>query len=57
MSHITIILKRAASTSGATAESSEASYQYEMPVPHGSTPQEVGELVRKAYKRLESTDD
>lgn len=53
MSHITIILKRSASTT----ESTEPVYQYEIPVAHGATPQQVGEIVRKAYKRLESSDD
>jgi hypothetical protein len=51
MSHITIILKRSAMADALLAE---ASYEYELPVPHGSTPQQVGELVRKAYKRLEA---
>lgn len=53
MSHITIIIKRSAST----AESTEPVYQYEIPIAHGATPQQVGELVRKAYKRLEDTAD
>ena len=56
MTHAVIIIKR---TSVAT-ESTEAtgvSYNYEIPVPHEATPQQVGEMVRKAYKRLESSDD
>lgn len=53
MSHAVIIIRRNASQ----AEATESSYEYSIPIPHEATPQQVGELVRKAYKRLESSDD
>ena len=58
MSHITIIISRARSFSSSSTEhhESELTYSYEMPVPHDATPQQVGEMVRKAYRRLEGAD-
>lgn len=57
MSHITIIISRAPSpTTNAVADAAECSYEYQMPVPHGATPQQVAEMVRKAYRRLEGVD-
>ncbi len=53
MSHITIIISRAAPSE----DSLDAVYEYSMPVPHDATPQQVGEMVRKAFRRLESADD
>lgn len=53
MSHITIILRRAPAPTGDTAHELAPSYEYQIPVPHDATPAQVGELVRKAYKRLE----
>lgn len=60
MSHITIVISKAFNPLAGSAdhqEQPEPSYEYEIPVPHNATPQQVGELVRKAYKRLESSDD
>jgi len=57
MSHITIIISRSKPFSEDASTQRETSYSYEMPVPDGATPQQVGEMVRKAYKRLEGTDD
>lgn len=57
MSHVTIIISRAAAPVGDQAHALEPSYEYRIPVPHDATPAEVGELVRKAYRRLEDTTD
>lgn len=60
MSHITIIISRSrqfSSVAEAANQEPELSYNYEMPVPHDATPQQVGEMVRKAFKRLEAVDD
>lgn len=54
MSHITIIISRAAAPTG---DVPEPSYEYSIPVPHSATPQDVAELVRKAYRRLEHHDE
>jgi hypothetical protein len=54
MSHAVIIIRRNAAPE---AEATESSYEYSIPIPHEATPQQVGELVRKAYKRLEASDD
>lgn len=54
MSHITIIISKA--TPAAAVDSAEAltpSYEYRLPVPHGATPKQVGELTRQAFKQLE----
>lgn len=58
MSHITIIISRKALAAGASTVNAEPelSYNYEMPVPHEASPQQVGEMVRKAFKRLEAVD-
>lgn len=53
MSHAVIIIRR----NSTAPETLESSYEYSIPIPHEATPQQVGELVRKAYKRLESSDD
>lgn len=53
MSHVTIIISRAAAPTGDEAHALEPSYEYAIPIPHGATPQDVAELVRKAYRRLE----
>lgn len=59
MSHVTIIISRSRQFSSIEHEHQEPelSYNYEMPVPHDATPQQVGEMVRKAFKRLEAVDD
>lgn len=57
MSHITIIISRAPSTRSDELYALEPSYEYQIPVPHGATPQQVADLVRKAYKRLEEAGD
>lgn len=55
MTHAVIIIRRSAAP--AETESTEPSYEYSIPVPHDATPAQVGEMVRKAYKRLEGADD
>lgn len=57
MSHISIILSRAPAPIGDTAHELAPSYEYVIPVPHDATPAQVGELVKKAYRRLEASDD
>lgn len=61
MSHITIIISRAAVPGNgdqqAEAAASTPTYDYRMPVPHGATPQQVGEMVKHAFKRLEGGED
>lgn len=58
MSHVTIIISRAPAATLSTEHTEpECSYEYAIPIPHGATPHQVSELVRKAFKRLESTDD
>lgn len=56
MSHVVVIIQRNASLSSAQNSESEVSYHYTIPVPHDATPAQVGELVRKAYRRLEGAD-
>lgn len=56
MSHVVIIIQRNAPISADHVEP-ECTYHYQIPVPHDATPAQVAELVRKAYKRLESADD
>jgi hypothetical protein len=53
--HAVIIIRRSSSSSAHDAI--ESSYEYTIPVPHDATPQQVGEMTRKAYKRLENSDD
>jgi len=53
MSH-QIIIRRSAAPSESV--STEPSYEYSIPVPHDATPAQVGELVRRAYRRLEGAD-
>lgn len=55
MTHAVIIIRRNAAP--VESESTEPFYEYSIPVPHGATPQQVAELVRKAYKRLEDSGD
>jgi len=57
MSHVTIIISRSAPAIADTAHELEPSYEYSIPVPHDATPAQVGEMVRKAFKRLEDTGD
>lgn len=57
MSHITIIISRAAPPTADEAHALQPSYEYAIPVPHDATPAQVGEMVRKAFKRIESADD
>lgn len=57
MSHITIIINRAPAPTGDTTHELAASYEYKIPVPHDATPAQVGEMVRKALRRLEGADD
>lgn len=51
MSHITIIISKAATTEEDLR--ADVSYDYRIPVPHSATPAEVGNLVRNAYRHLE----
>lgn len=55
MSHVVIVIQRNAPIT-ADQDEPECTYHYQIPVPHDATPAEVGELVRKAYRRLESAD-
>lgn len=60
ISHITVIISKAAPSPTNTDVASEitaTTYEYRIPVPHEATPQQVGEMVRKAYRRLESADE
>lgn len=58
MSHISIIISRSRPFTEATTPSEpELTYSYEIPIPHGTPPAQVGEIVRKAYKRLEAHDE
>lgn len=58
MSHVTIILSRRAGNSVLHSDNAEpeCTYHYEIPVPHDATPAQVGEMARKAYRRLEGAD-
>lgn len=56
MSHITIVISRSRSLSESTDQATDITYNYEMPIPHGMTPADVGEMVRRAYRRLEGAD-
>lgn len=56
VSHITIIISRAAAPTD-EAHALQPRYEYAIPVPHSATPQDVAELVRKAYRRLEHHDE
>lgn len=56
MSHITIIISKVPTPSEAEAETSEVSYEYVIPVPHGTSAAEAGKMVRKALCRLEGAD-
>ena len=56
MSHITIIISRAPAPTSDSDHGHKPSYEYAIPVPHDATPAQVGEMVRKAFKRLESAD-
>lgn len=56
MSHITIIISRSPPAIADASATMEPSYEYSIPVPHGATPQQVSELVRKAYRRLEGVE-
>lgn len=51
MSHITIIISKVAASAEDLA--AETSYEYRIPVPHDAPPKKVGEMVRRAYQRLE----
>lgn len=58
MSHITIIISRQRPFTATTEhQEPERLYTYEMPIPHDATPAQVGEMVRKAYRRLEGDGD
>lgn len=57
MSHVTIIISRSQAFTQVDNSEPELSYSYEMPIPHDATPQQVGEMVRKAFKRLEGDED
>jgi hypothetical protein len=57
MSHITIIISRAPAPTSDSAHEHQPSYEYAIPVPHDATPAQVGDMVRKAFKRLEGADD
>jgi hypothetical protein len=58
MSHVVVIVQRSRPfTEAATPSEPELTYSYEMPIPHDATPAQVGEMVRKAFKRLEGADD
>lgn len=51
MSHITIIISKAATSAEDLTQ--DTSYDYRIPVPHGTSPMKVGEMVRRAYRHLE----
>lgn len=51
MSHITIIISKAATSTEDLA--AETTYEYRIPVPHGATPAQVGQMARQAYRHLE----
>lgn len=58
MSHVVVIIQRSSGSETISADTEpKCTYRYEMPVPHDATPAQVGEIVRKAYKRLEGADD
>lgn len=56
MSHITIIISRASAPIADESHALQPSYEYSIPVPHDATSAQVGEMVRKAYRRLEGVD-
>ncbi len=56
MSHVVIIIERAPPDPNDPAHAGNCSYTYQIPLPHDVTPQQVGELTRKAFKRLEGND-
>jgi len=60
MSHVVVIIQRSAAPAGDTLQNHAAAdsptYEYRMPVPHDASPADVGEMVKRAYKRLESAD-
>lgn len=51
MSHITIIISKAATSMEDL--SSGTTYEYRIPVPHDATPAQVGQMTRQAYRHLE----
>jgi len=53
MSHITIIISKAAPAVDSVPFSPEVSYEYCIPIPDNATPTEVGAMIRRAYRRLE----
>lgn len=53
MSHITIIISKSAPAVADNPAALETSYEFCIPVPHGATPKQVGELTRQAFKQLE----
>lgn len=55
MSHITIIISKTAPPAASDEPAAETSYEYCMPVPHDASPKKVGEMVRRAYQRLEGS--
>lgn len=58
MSHVVVIIQRSRPfTEATTSIEPELTYTYELPIPHGTPPAQVGEMVRKAYKRLEAHDE
>ncbi len=58
MSHVIVIIQKVATPSApGETESDATSYTYTMPVSHNFTPQQVGEMVKKAYRRLETPDE
>lgn len=53
MSHLIIIISKVGPAPGENTEDF-TSYEYKMPVPHDATPQQVADMTRKAYKKLEA---
>lgn len=60
MTHVVVIIQRSAVPGNGEPHDHAAAdgptYEYRMPVPHGSTPQQVGEMVKRAFKRLEGDE-
>lgn len=57
MSHVVIIIQRAAAPTTDQEYDLQPSYEYSIPIPHDASPAQVGEMVRRAYRRLEGAED
>lgn len=56
MSHITIIISKPSPMIVEEEATPEVAFTYSIPVPHGTTPAQVGEMVRRAYRHLQMAD-